>query len=342
MLAIQWSDTVSSLPHFLKDGDTLTRDLSRLTVKKHHCNLTMDIVRLYPSLNLQHVIETLDEFFRNRLPAETDTFELEEHELDMELLEVALFSNFCHFAGNVYLSKKGFATGLANGRETAEIYLHCLEIGLIRKYESNMLYFRRYVDDAYGWFVNEQQAENFVAEYNQLHVSIKTTHDISREGGVCLDVEGFKRNGWHLSGRLDLRTYQKPGNAYLYIPWNSEHPQHVKKSFITAELMRYIKRSSQIEYFLVTKAHFWSRLRARGYPERFLKPIFERVVYSDRWRFLHYTAMLTKALKQPQVSPAPPAATLAITLPYTQRLTLMEVQQALILVSDRSLTKISE
>eukprot|EP01050_Picozoa_sp_SAG11_P032705 SAG11_NODE_10759_length_807_cov_1.384181_1_plen_33_part_10 len=33
---------------------------------------------------------------------------------------------------------------------------------------------------------------------------------------------------------------------------------------------------------------------------------------------------------------------MAITLPYTQRLTLMEVQQALILVSDRSLTKISE
>eukprot|EP01050_Picozoa_sp_SAG11_P020568 SAG11_NODE_3490_length_2415_cov_3.409758_2_plen_300_part_00 len=260
----------------------------------------------------------------------------------LRLLEVALFSNFCHFAGNVYLSKQGFATSLANGRETAEIYLHCLEIDLVRKYESDMLYFRRYVDDAYGWFANEHIAELFVAEYNQLHVTIRTTHDISREGGVCLDVEGFKGHRWHSSGRLDLRTYQKPGNAYLYIPWNSEHPQHVKKSFITAELMRYIKRSSDIEYFLVTRSQFWSRLRARGYPEKFLGPIFERIVYADRWRFLHCTAILTAALKQPRVSPNPPVATLAITLPYTQRLTLMEVQQALILVSDRSLTKISE
>ena len=54
---------VRSLPHFLKDGDTLTRDLSRLKLKKHHCNLNMDIVRLYPSLDLSHVISTLDDFF---------------------------------------------------------------------------------------------------------------------------------------------------------------------------------------------------------------------------------------------------------------------------------------
>ena len=115
----------------------------------------------------------------------------------------------------------------------------------------------------------------------------------------------------------------------------------MKRSFISAELMRYVKRSSRIEYFLTTKARFWTRLRARGYPEKFLGPIFARIVYADRWKFLHFTAQLTSALKQPRVRPTP-AATLAMTLPHTQRVSMMEVQQALILVSERSLTKIYE
>eukprot|EP01050_Picozoa_sp_SAG11_P025192 SAG11_NODE_5603_length_1511_cov_0.900142_2_plen_266_part_00 len=176
MLGIQWTETVANLPHFLKDGDTLTRDLSKMKVKRHHCNLMMDIVRLYPSLDLDHVVSTLDQFFRNRLPADADSFELEEHELDMSLLEVALHSNFCHFAGHVFLSIQGFATGLANGRETAEIYLHCLEIDLVR-------------NDAYAWFDSDKVALQFVAEYNSLHETIDTTHSISRNGGECLDVE---------------------------------------------------------------------------------------------------------------------------------------------------------
>eukprot|EP01050_Picozoa_sp_SAG11_P000756 SAG11_NODE_26_length_23420_cov_40.459886_22_plen_205_part_00 len=88
------------------------------------------------------------------------------------------------------------------------------------------------MDDAYGWFDSEQTALQFVAEYNTLHETISTTHSVPREGGECLDVESWKGAGWRLSGRLDLRTFQKPGNAYLYIP--SEHPVHVKKSFIVA------------------------------------------------------------------------------------------------------------
>eukprot|EP01050_Picozoa_sp_SAG11_P034493 SAG11_NODE_12213_length_715_cov_1.267857_1_plen_110_part_00 len=62
-------------------------------------------------LGQSHVCVRLDMYAatpsRSRMRPETDAFELEEHELDMELLEVALFSNPCHFPGNVYLSKRG-------------------------------------------------------------------------------------------------------------------------------------------------------------------------------------------------------------------------------------------
>ena len=105
--------------------------------------------------------------------------------------------------------------------------------------------------------------------------------------------------------------------------------------------MRYVKRSNRLEYFLVTKAQFWMRLRARGYHEKFLGPIFEAISFADRWKFLHLNANIASTLKKSLASPLP-AVTLAITLPHTQKIRMMEVQRALILVNERSLTKIKE
>ena len=84
------------------------------------------------------------------------------------------------------------------------------------------------------------------------------------------------------NGVLTTRPYQKPLNRYLYILFTSYHPSHSKKSFIKAELLRYIRLSSKKSGFLQIKEKFFVRLQNRGYPTWFLKPIFEEVEYSSR------------------------------------------------------------
>ena len=46
--------------------------------------------------------------------------------------------------------------------------------------------------------------------------------------------------------------------------------------------MRYARNSSSFASFPETREKFWKRLRVRGYPFRFLLPLFRAIRYSDR------------------------------------------------------------
>ena len=72
---------------------------------------------------------------------------------------------------------------------------------------------------------------------------------------------------------LQFSTFQKPPNKYLYIP-ESFHPSSNKKAFIKGELRRYVRNRFSFNSFYETRKKFWKRLRVRGYPYRFLLPLF--------------------------------------------------------------------
>ena len=69
---------------------------------------------------------------------------------------------------------------------------------------------------------------------------------------------------------------------YLYIPFESFHPTSNKQPFIKGELMRYARNSSNFHSFNETRLLFWKRLRLRGYPAKFLLPIFREINCSNR------------------------------------------------------------
>ena len=88
------------------------------------------------------------------------------------------------------------------------------------------------------------------------------------------------------SSVLKFSTFQEPLNKYLYIPFESFHPYSGKKAFIKGEVMRYARNSSYFNFFSETRERFWKRLRLRGYPVAFLLPLFRKVQYSDRKKWL--------------------------------------------------------
>ncbi len=80
-------------------------------------------------------------------------------------------------------------------------------------------------------------------------------------------------------------------NKFLYIPWSSAHPLHVKKAFVKAELTRFAIISSEVTYFAESCRQFYGNLRKRGYPPQVLENWFLQVCFSQR-------AILLKAEKQ--------------------------------------------
>ncbi|CAI5463879.1 unnamed protein product [Closterium sp. Yama58-4] len=82
------------------------------------------------------------------------------------------------------------------------------------------------------------------------------------------------------------RRHEKPLNRYFYIPFSSFHSRECKKGFISSELKRHCIRNSSFNTFWERKVLFFNRLKARGYPDYFLRPIFNQVKFQDRHNLL--------------------------------------------------------
>lgn len=127
---------------------------------------------------------------------------------------------------------------------------------------------------------------------NHLAESIKLKTIISQDRVVFLDLEiCIDPYGDYLI----MLPYQKPLNRYLYIPFNSYHPSHAKRSFIRGELLRYVRLSTRRCDFLRIRNLFYNRLRNREYPIWFLKTIFEEVSYDSRSQLIKYKRKKEKA-----------------------------------------------
>lgn len=100
---------------------------------------------------------------------------------------------------------------------------------------------------------------------------------------------------------LAVRTYEKPLNKYLYIPYTSAHRHHVFKGFIKGRLISFAISNTFENNFMCMRDKFYKRLLDRGYPSIFLDKIFPSVSFNIRTKYLTHGDLVKK------VGEAPPA-----------------------------------
>ncbi len=95
--------------------------------------------------------------------------------------------------------------------------------------------------------------------------------DDEEDGKVAyLDCHIFKGLLFERRGLFDICVYQKPMNAYLYIPVFSFHARSVYRSFIASEVRRYTiccTNPADVDKMCVLLRQ---RLRDRGYPDKLI------------------------------------------------------------------------
>ena len=199
-------------------------------------------------------------------------------DLLLTCLRLVLTLNFCHFNGRVFYQILGFATGVTCGAEAADLYLHELLREELMNVSEYIHTYRRFIDDAFLiWTGTVYRAEQFMHDLNTKfrYANFEITWTIDGKSTVFLDLTIFKGAGWLRTTYLDTATFAKHINAYLYIAFNSCVPKSIKRSFITAEIQRHLRRCSDPGDYYAELCKFYNRLRARGYPQRFLQPLFE-------------------------------------------------------------------
>jgi hypothetical protein len=261
------------------------RELDGMTVSKNAWLLTFDVESLYPNVEHKGCIHAC--------AAALSGSSLEKTMIE-ECMQFVLESNVVCMRGRYYRQIFGGAMGTNCMPPAAQLYLAIMWEGVIKQQlgAAFPVFFRRFIDDGFVVFEgSEQELLSFLDTLNTALPNIKITYHYSQFQVDFLDLVVYKCMEDALGNpsgkvRLKVRTHQKVLNKYLYIPYTSYHHHGVFKSFINAEIIRYVVTNSDSCWFDSMVRKFTHRLCQRGYPRHLIDSIASRVSHSDRHKYL--------------------------------------------------------
>jgi hypothetical protein len=249
------------LPTVCHSSRQVVNELTDMIVPFDHVILCADVSNLYPSIptdkGLAAVRSVCIEF----------NYLIDELDLIIELLGWVLTNNYCIFDNKIYHQIRGTAMGTPVAVTYANIFLYHLEMPILRQIQRTcpFLYYRRYVDDIFA-IIPPILAYAFVGKFEHPYPTIRLDAITTTSHGVFLDVEYTLQPHVNFKQRISHKLYQKPINAYQYIPTHSAHKPHVFKNLVLQELKRYKLLCTENDDFLHVSSLFAQRLKARGYP----------------------------------------------------------------------------
>ena len=98
-------------------------------------------------------------------------------------------------------------------------------------------------------------------------VFFKFTHEISQTAITFLDVDIYKGKIFFNDSILDMKTYFKPTNSFLYLHRNSCHNRQVFSTLIKGEVIRYTRNTYKQDDLQHMLTQFKFNLIKRGYRE---------------------------------------------------------------------------
>jgi len=157
----------------------------------------------------------------------------------LQILEIVMKINIFAFQDSHWLQLSGTAMGTPAACAYATLtYGHYKNTVILPTYNSNLLYYRRYVDDKFGIWIpsatdNLQAWESFKKSLNNW-VKLEWLIEEPSQATNFLDLT------LHISNsKIETKMFQKPMNLYLYIPAGLAHPPSCLKGLIIGETQRY-------------------------------------------------------------------------------------------------------
>ena len=285
---------IAKIPHVLTDSLSLIRVLEstsytapeklQLTgnpvATANPIFITADISSLYTNIPTNEGLIKFKSFLQLKM------VDITLINLYVRLLTMVLNNNYFEYKKVLYKQINGTAMGTSVAVIYANIFVYMIEYETINIFSFSIFLYRRYLDDLFFIVHSKDQCKKLIDALSSLHDSIEFTFSISEDRAEFLDVVIYKGERYHTTKLFDTSVHQKSMNQYLYFPYSSYHTRHTKIGLITTELIRYIRITSSFSVYLSLKLRFFHRLRARGYPKKFLKFCFNKTLYSSRSFYL--------------------------------------------------------
>jgi len=272
-----WLDfkTIELLPlisSYTRNSTDIIRDLKSLSLPKGASIFSANAKSMYTNIDSDLGVSTFIEFLQSNQEKIPKVFPTN---LFLQILDTVMRNNIFTFADTFWLQLSGTAMGTPIACAYATIIFgHFKNTSILKEYNSNLQYYRGYIDDVFGvWVppVKDQAARwnSFKDRLNSWGHLEWVIEDPSRST-VFLDLNISIQNS-----RIVTKTLQKATNLYLYLPPNSAHPPSCLKGLISGELRRYWLQNGA-EDFQDILHKFIHPLTQQGHKLEDLIPIFQQ------------------------------------------------------------------
>jgi len=228
---------------------------------------TCDAVSMYTNINTRHAFEVIEQFLAT-LPQEHI------HPGLLSGLKIVMEHCVFQFGSDYFVQLSGTAMGAPPAPMYATMYFAIFEDILIPKYHTNLIFYRRFIDDGLGiWLDTDANLlQNFKIEmdsFGRLRWEFSALNHQADFLDVHLEI---------INGRITTRMHEKNLNLYLYLPPHSAHPPGVLKSIVFGRLQQITTLCSKPDDRKRFFDLLFQRLRVRGYSNDTLHPIFNEAL----------------------------------------------------------------
>ena len=254
---------------FIKNSAAVIQDIKQLPLPPHALLFSADATAMFTNIDTQLGVCSIRDFIlkhRDKLPVNFQT------DLFLRTLTLIMENNVFTFANTHWLQLAGTAMGTPVACAYATVsFGHYENEHILTEFKSNLLYYKRYIDDIIGIWVPSYKNDNttwnsFKSKLNSwgtlkwvIEEPSKSTHFLDLNISIA-------------DSSFNISTFQKPLNLYLYIPPLSAHPPSCFKGLIHGETKRYWTQNNPSDFTNIL-SKFMTRLVQRGHTPEALAPL---------------------------------------------------------------------
>jgi len=260
----------------IQNSFTVVEELKAITLPKNALIFTADATSMYTNIDTATGLASVRAFIDSNIDNIPNDFPVD---LFLRVLECVMTNNVFTFIDTYWLQLTGTAMGTPVACAYAMVtFGHHENSVILKNFNNELLYYRRYIDDIFGIWVHHEPSAN--SSWNSFKSSLNNWGNLKWKieepttKTIFLDLE-IQIEG----STLSTKTYQKDMNLYLYIPPLSAHPPSCFKGLIAGELRRYWLQNNHKDFKSLLRK-FIDRLLDRGHTLDNIIPIFTQAATS--------------------------------------------------------------
>ena len=261
-------------PAYIESSRQLIETMKSITPLPPNCSLfKADAVSMYTNIRTNQALRAIGTYIHQRekrfksIPTDALT----------EALGIVMKNNVFQFGNTYWLQLTGTAMGTPPAPTYANLTFAIHENPIIKKYSENLILYKRYIDDIIGIWKHHEDKEEDMRRYTAFKTAIRSYAGLEWDFEPLTDSTDYLDIVISLKDRqIHTTLFEKVLSLHLYIPPHSAHAPGVLTGLVLGQCQRIYNLCSDKSDASHLLRVFLYRLRARGYYNNVILPLFER------------------------------------------------------------------